>query len=423
MPIFIGETNSLYGEIRAPPSKAYTHRAFIASFLSKGSNKVIDPLISNDTEATLKAIASLGAIVKKIDDSIEIIGTHKPKVAKHPIDCGESAATLRFLLPVAALADGISSFKLSDSLAKRPHALLLEALRQLNVKSVEKHGLIRVHGGSMKGGRISLLGNISSQFVSGLLFACPKLNEATEIHIIDELESKNYVFMTIDVLKAHGIEVSIDRKLDLIKIPPNQDYSPIDYEIEGDYSSAAFLMVAAAITGSRIRIGNLKKNSLQGDKAIVEILKDTGVKVIHYEDIVEINGGKLSSFSISAKDIPDLVPVCAVLACHASGESTISNIKRLKFKESNRVQALYSELTKMGAKILIDEDKLRIKGPCDMKAAEIYPQNDHRIAMACAIAALRAHGKTKILQHECVNKSYPNFFKDLASIGANVYGL
>jgi len=423
MPIYIGKTNGLHGEIKAPPSKAYTHRAFVASLLSKGSNKIIDPLVSDDTNATLKAIICLGAKVKQIDSSIEVFGISKPEVARYPIDCGNSAATLRFLLPVAALANGVSDFKLGSSLAKRPQLPLLKALSQLNVTSIKMHGIIRVYGGNIKGKKISLPGNISSQFISGLLFACPKLKEATEIHIVNELESKNYVFMTIDVLKSHNVKVFFDQKLNLIKIPPNQEYSPIDYKVEGDYSSAAFFMVAAAITDSKIKIRNLNKDSIQGDKTIIKILKDAGVKVIQSKDTVEIDGGKLHSFNISAKDIPDLVPVCAVLACYANGESIISNIKRLRFKESNRIQVLYNELTKMGAKILVENDKLRIKGPCKMKAAEIDPQKDHRIAMACAIAALRADGKTKILDHECVNKSYPNFFKDLASLGVDVYGM
>lgn len=424
MVIFIKKTNQLYGELKAPPSKAYTHRAFIASSLSKGLNKIINPLSSNDTNATLKAIASFGAKIKQINNSIEIIGTSKLKNPTQPIECGESAATLRFLLPVAALSNGVSIFKLGNSLTKRPNLPLLKALKQLNVSSIKKHGLIKIYGGEMKGGKVSLPGNLSSQFISGLLFACPKLKEPTEIHILNELESKNYILMTIDVLKKHNVKVFLNKELNLIKIPPNQDYSPTNHKIEGDYSSAAFFMVAAAITKSKIKIKNLKKDSLQGDKAIIEILKNVGVKILQYEDEVEIHGeGELSSFNISAKDIPDLVPACAVLACYTKGESIISNIKRLRFKESNRIQALYSELTKMGAKIIINDDKLRIKGPCKMKAAEIDPRKDHRIAMACAIAALGANGTTKILNHECVNKSYPNFFKDLASIGVKIDGL
>ncbi|MEM3522382.1 MAG: 3-phosphoshikimate 1-carboxyvinyltransferase, partial [Candidatus Bathyarchaeia archaeon] len=395
MPVYIEKTNSLYGEITAPPSKAYTHRAYIASFLSNGLSKIFNPLISNDTNATLKAIVSFGAKVKQTKNLIEITGVSKPKAAKSPIDCGESAATLRFLLPVAALADGASDFILKNSLLKRPQLPLLKALKQLNIKSIKKHGMIRVYGGSIMGNKINLSGNISSQFISGLLFACPKLKEPTEIHIIDELESKNYVFMTIDVLKSHNVKVLLSQNFDLIEIPPNQDYSPIDHKIEGDYSSAAFLMVAAAITNSKIKIKNLNKNSIQGDEAIVEILKNANVKVIQNENAVEIHGGNISSVNVNAKDIPDLVPACVVLACYANGESTISNIKRLKFKESNRIQALYNELTKMGAKILIENNKLRIIGPCRMKAAEINPQKDHRIAMACAIAALGADGKTK----------------------------
>ncbi|MFQ5836252.1 MAG: 3-phosphoshikimate 1-carboxyvinyltransferase, partial [Candidatus Bathyarchaeia archaeon] len=199
-------------------------------------------------------------------------------------------------------------------------------------------------------------------------------------------------------------------------------YNPCNHEVPGDFSSAAFLLAAAAVTSSKVKVKNLDYHTTQGDRAILDILKKMCSKVRVGDEFVEVEGEQLNAVDVDARDIPDLVPVCALLACYSKGTSKIYNAKRLRYKESDRLGSLHAELKKMGAEIMMHEDSLIISGPCTMHGATVDPHNDHRIAMACAVAALGAVGETKIQNSKCVNKSYPRFFDDLRSLGANVVG-
>ncbi len=426
MEVVVEKTARLEGVVSAPPSKAYTHRMFIAALLSNGTSWISNPLDSDDTQATLRAIEAFGAKTELRENCWTIHGQEALKAPTRPIDCGESGSTLRFMIPVAALAPGPSTFSLGSSLEKRPVAPLLESLKQLGVESAlqqRKDGSsVKIRGGGIRGGKTSIKGDVSSQFISGLLFACPKAKEDTEITVTTMLESKGYVQMTMEVLAKHGITATATSDFIRLWIPSNQNYSPYNHIVPGDFSSAAFLLAAAAITSSRITVKNLDYQTMQGDKAILDILQRMGSAVKAGDKFVEIDGGQLSAVNIDAIDIPDLVPVCTVLACYAKGTSNIYNAKRLRYKESNRLDTLYTELKKMGADIVMKEDSLTIKGPCAMHGATVDPHNDHRIAMACAVAALGAIGETKIQNSECINKSYPQFFNDLRSLGANVHG-
>jgi 3-phosphoshikimate 1-carboxyvinyltransferase len=422
--IVIKKSKHLAGEVSAPPSKAYTHRMLIAALLSNGTSKISNPLVSDDTKATLRAVKAFGAETELLKNCWTIKGVELLKAPKNPINCGESGATLRFMIPVAALASGSTIFTLGSSLERRPIAPLLKSLKQLGIESHlqlrEGSSLVRIHGGGIKGGKTSIRGDISSQFISGLLFACPKAREDTEIVVTTPLESRSYVQITIEVLAKHGIRVSASNDFTQLKIPSNQNYNPCKHEVPGDFSSAAFLVAAAAVTSSRVKVKNLDYQTIQGDRAILDILEKMGSKVRADDKFVEVEGRQLNAVDVDAKDIPDLVPVCAVLACYSKGISKIYNAKRLRYKESNRLSSLSAELKKMGAEIMIKEDSLIIRGPYTMHGATINSHNDHRIAMACAVAALEAIGETKIQNSECVNKSYPRFFDDLRSLGANV---
>jgi 3-phosphoshikimate 1-carboxyvinyltransferase len=424
--IIKGGPRTLSGEVCAPPSKAYTHRMLIAALLSDGVTKISNPLVSNDTEATLRAVKAFGAKVKLQENCWTIEGATPLKTPKKPIDCGESGATLRFMIPVAALAPEPSIFTFETSLERRPIMPLLQSLKKLGVKSSfqrnENGSAVKVQGGGINGGKTTIRGNISSQFISGLLFAFPKAEKNTEITLTTPLESKNYVEMTEEVLNQHGVKVRISKDFRRTHIPSNQTYNPYRHEVPGDFSSAAFLLAAAAVTSSKLRVKNLDYHTKQGDKAILGILKKMGSKVKIHDRFVEIEGKLLTPIEIDAKDIPDLVPVCAVLACYSNGVSKIYNAERLRYKESNRLTSLCAELKKMGADIAMEKDSLIIKGPCAMHGTLIDPHNDHRIAMACAVAALGAKGETKIQNSECVKKSYPRFFEDLRSLGAEVIG-
>jgi 3-phosphoshikimate 1-carboxyvinyltransferase len=283
-----------------------------------------------------------------------------------------------------------------------------------------KHS-VNIRGGGIKGGKTAIRGDITSQFISGLLFACPKADEDTEIIITTPLESKSYIQMTLEVLAEHNIKAHVSSDSTQIQIPSSQAYVSCNHQVPGDFSSAAFLLAAGAITSSKLRVKNLDSNSIQGDREILNILKHMGSKLSAGSDYIEVEGGQqLSAVNVDARDIPDLVPVCAALACYAKGASTIYNAKRLRYKESDRLTSLYTELKKMGAEISMREDSLTIRGPCAMRGAKIDPSNDHRIAMACAVAALEAKGDTVIQDSECVNKSYPVFFDHIRSLGVNV---
>jgi len=426
--VVIKESKTLNGEVCAPPSKSYTQRMLVASLLSSGSSKISGPLFADDTSATMRAIKALGAKVIATRKCWTVVGATPVKGAKQPIDCGESGATLRFMIPVAALAAEPSVFLPGKSLAQRPIEPLLLSLKQLGVEtSIQKIGSrsgIRVQAGGILGGKTSIRGDVSSQFISGLMFACPLANKDSEIFLTSPLESKDYVQMTIEILSKHGIKIEHSENFERIHIPANQVYRPCDHLVPGDFSSAAFLFAAAAITRSDLTMMNLDLSLPQGDKAIIDILQRMGVLVKVRNNQIEIMGtGKsLESFNLNAMDRPDLVPVCAALACYARGTSRIHDAKRLKLKESNRLSSISTELRRMGADIITDESSLTINGPCKLLGTNVDPHKDHRIAMACAIAALGAEGETRIQDAECVKKSYPRFFIDLATLGVDVIG-
>ncbi|MDG6223720.1 MAG: 3-phosphoshikimate 1-carboxyvinyltransferase [Candidatus Bathyarchaeota archaeon] len=425
MDLTVEHTAALKGVVSAPPSKAYTHRLVIAASLSEGTSKIFNPLFSDDTQATMDAVNALGAETEIRENCWIIHGTGCVKTPKNPIDCRESGSTLRFMVPVAALASGSSKFLFGASFARRPIAPLLGSLKELGIKStVQSDGSsVVVCGGGIKGGKTSIRGDVSSQFISGLLFACPKASEDTDITVSTPLESKGYVEMTLEVLVKYGFQGAVKQDMSGFWVPSNQSFIPCDNVVPGDFSSAAFLFAAAAVTSSMITVNSLVYQTAQGDRAILGILKDMGASVEVTEESVKIEGKPLTCIDIDAKDIPDLVPVCAVLACYAKGRSTIFNAKRLKYKESDRLNSISTELKKMGADIEVTEDGLTINGGYPLFGATINPHNDHRIAMSCGVAALGAKGETKIQNVECINKSYPQFFNDLRALGGNVVGL
>lgn len=426
--VTIKKTEWLSGEVCASPSKSYTQRMLIAAALSNGISKVLNPLLSEDTEATTRAVTALGAQVATAEGCWTITGANPLQNAKEPIDCGASGATLRFMIPLAALGPDPSILFFDASLKRRPIEPLVQSLEDLGSKVRQRKlngkDAVLVEGGGILGGETSIPGDVSSQFISGLMFACPLAKVDTEITLTSPLQSVDYVRMTLDVLAKHGVRVDVQDNFRRIDIPANQTYKPCDCRVPGDFSSAAFLLAAAAITKSNVQISNLEYGSVQGDKAILGILKQMGVIGKVCNNSVEINGtgGPLESLDVHAKNIPDLVPVCAVLACFSKGTSKISGAQRLRLKESDRLLSLYFELRKMGVQIDVDESSLTVKGPCVLHGSVIDPHNDHRIAMACSVAALGAEGQTTIQNAECVRKSYPQFFTHLKLMGAEIVG-
>jgi len=408
--------------VKVPPSKSYTHRAIIASALSDGTSKIFSPLFSDDTLATINACKSLGVPIVEANGCLEVKGG-KLKQPKNPINCRLSAATLRFMTAVASLVEGKTVLTGEEGLLKRPIGPLVKALNQLGIhcEARGEYPPVTVYGGSLNGGEASIVGDVSSQFISGLLFVTPLAKNNSKIVLTSQLESKPYVQLTLEVLRKHGVNVKVLGDHEGYVTNGNQKYKPYNHRVPGDFSSASFLMAAAAITGSKIRLKNLDvQTRKQPDIEILDILEKMGVKIVLEEDCVTVEGGKLEGISLDAKNIPDLVPISVVLACYAEGETKIKNVRRLRIKESDRVEAITSELVKMGGKILKLENELIVEGVGRLKGATINPHKDHRIAMACAVAALGAEGKTKILDAECVKKSYPNFFQDLKSLGGKI---
>jgi 3-phosphoshikimate 1-carboxyvinyltransferase len=315
----------------------------------------------------------------------------------------------------------------NEGLKKRPMEPLLKALNQLGVKcySTRNNGRlpIIVFGGGIKGGKALIRGDISSQFISGLLFGLPKAHEKSKIILTSPIESKPYIELTLNFLRKHKIDFEYPPDFSWFSIPGNQQSISCNHLINGDFSSAAFLLAAASIINSRVKVTNLPDNTLQGDQIILTILKNMGVSLRTEKKCVEIQTSQknLSGMTLDVKDIPDLAPICAVLACYAKGDSKIFGIRRLRFKESNRSYAISEELKKMGGKVKENEDSLEIRGINKLRGAELDSHEDHRIAMALTVAALSAHGDSIIHGIECINKSYPDFIKDLKMLGGRVY--
>ncbi|MEM4389985.1 MAG: 3-phosphoshikimate 1-carboxyvinyltransferase [Candidatus Micrarchaeia archaeon] len=414
------------GSVRVPPSKAVSHRALICAALARGKSLIRNFLESEDTKATAEALALLGAKMRKAGThAIEVRGAALPLSApSFPINCRLSGSTIRFLIPLAALADGQVVLTGEGSLLRRPMGELARALHQLGVscETVGGYPPVTVRGfGSIPGGKCALRGDVSSQFVSGLLFAAPLAASPVTIHLTTPLESKPYVELTLAMMRKFGIRVKASANLRSFHVSP-QRYRPARIVVEGDWSNAAFLLSAGILAGGRagVRVVGLERKTTQGDSAIYAILRQMGGDVRWKGKALVARKSSLRAASINAADIPDLVPILSVLACFAKGTTRITRAARLRLKESDRLAAMAAELSKMGASIREMQDGLVISGPCRLRGAVVETYNDHRIAMSLAVAALCAEGMTTVRGAECVAKSYPGFWRDLKSLSASI---
>ena len=411
---------SLMGTVRAPGSKAYTHRALVASLLSEGETIIQGASECDDAQRTLEAIRSLGARVQIQNGRICSSGTEKLASCIDPIDCGESGATLRFLTAIAGTSPTRTTLRASESLAKRPLEPLLKAIETLGASttiSENKDGSEVKVQGPLKGGEAWIPGNISSQFISGLLFAAPLATTDVTIHVNGRLESRPYVEMSLDVLKRHGI--SIDVEDNDFHIPAPQKYTATSHDVPGDFSSAAFLIAGAGIAGEEITISSLNPGSLEPDAVFLKVIDQMGLEVKNVGQTLKVKGSKLEPFVFDAVNNPDLVPPLEVLGCFAKGTSEIRGVKRLRYKETNRLQTIPAELGKMGAKVSLSDDVVKISGG-GMVGCALDSKHDHRVAMSCAIASIGASGDSSIRNAEAVSKSYPEFFQDLIRLGVEL---
>lgn len=413
------------GSVEAPPSKSQTHRYYAAALLTEGLSIVEQPSRCLDAEATLRAVRLMGCKVYRTESGVKLLGKGGPEAPDDIIYCGGSGTTIRIFTAISALAPGLTVLTGNRSLRRRPMGPLLDSLKQLGVQCHSAGGgrpPVVVLGGSLKPGLVKVKGDISSQYISGLLFTLAKADGESIIQLTTPLVSKPYVDMTLEALKMSGVNIRMSEDYRVFKIDGPYDFKPFKVMVEGDYSSAAVLMVAAAITGGKVKVEGLKRDSLQPDRRILEILKDIGCRVRTGENYVEVHGSSdlYDTFEVDVSDSPDLAPILVVLASSCRGTSKLSGVSRLRFKESNRVESLTSQLDKMGLKIRVSDDCMFIEGPSRLKGTVVNPSGDHRIAMACAVAALKAHGETVIRNASCVNKSYPRFYQDLKSLGVSV---
>ncbi len=418
--------SSVSGEVSAPPSKSYTHRAVIVASLAAGESIIENPLLSDDTLYTINACRSLGADIELRGDRLKIIGTGgQIRVApdRQRIFVGNSGSTIRMVAPMAALSQTKVVLDGNSRLRQRPIGDLLSALESLRVhaRSLENNGYppIEIQGGRFSGGEVEISGLVSSQHISSLLMIAPYTEEGLSIKIAGGLHSRPYVDITIDVMQAFGVETeNKDYKEFIVK--GGQKYQARDYQIEGDYSSAAYFFAAGAIGGKPVTVKNLKADSVQGDRHLLTILSEMGGSVEHQEEQVRISRNKeLTGITVDMGDYPDIVPTVAVVAAYAHGKTKINNIGHLKFKETDRLSDVAAELVKMGIRTDVTENTMTVYGG-KPKGAEIEVHADHRLAMGFAIAALFAEGGSIISGAEAVSKSYPQFFTDLKKLGAKI---
>ena len=429
--------SQLKGEIQAPASKSSMQRACAAALLSKGTTVLKNPGHSNDDKAAMGIIQTLGVSLKNNNEELVINNSSFPALTNNSaltIDCGESGLSIRMFTPIAALSEKEITINGSGSLTTRPMDFFDEILPQLGVKVKSDNGKLPiVIQGPLQPKTIEVDGSLSSQFLTGLLMAYsaapPKSspkgrtfehpdNSVVSIKVRN-LKSKPYIDLTLDVMKKFGM-----------RIPENKNYEEFifknethdsglmthNYTVEGDWSGAAFLLVAGAIAGP-VTVKGLDTNSTQADKAIINALKKANVAIEILGNDIVVHPVDLKGFEFDATDCPDLFPPLVALAAYCSGETKIQGVHRLTHKESNRTEALMQEFWKMGVKIRLQDDTMIIYGISKLNAAKVHSHHDHRIAMACAVAALKAEGEMEIEEAQSVKKSYPDFYTDLQTLG------
>jgi 3-phosphoshikimate 1-carboxyvinyltransferase len=409
--------NQLKGDIDAPSSKSYTHRAIIAASLARGKSKISNITYSEDIHATINAVRAMGAKVEIHDHYCYVNGVKKVRKIHEEVKCKESGSTLRFAIPVFALSNKKFTITGKPSLMKRPLDVYKEIFTTQGDEYHFSENRLTVEG-KLQAKTYEIDGTISSQFLTGLMFALPLLKDDSTIKIKIHLESKSYIDITIDLLDEFGIKIK--EMDDGYFIKGNQSYQAIDYAVEGDYSQAAFFLVGGQLNGA-IRINNLDHDSPQGDQVIVDIIRAMKGRVIYSEEGLVCEKTKTKATNIDIKDCPDLGPILSLLACLSVGQTRISNIERLRIKESDRVASTVETLKALGASIRTSDTEIIIQGQDTLKGGvTVDSHNDHRIAMMVAIASLVCEQPITLTNPQAVNKSYPDFYRDFQALGGNI---
>lgn len=420
------------GVVKAPPSKSYSHRAVILASLAKGTSRLYDMLYSEDTLASIRVCKALGAQINRVDDCLEVIGTGGKlhNSCENPIDLANSGTTLRLMTSVAALSDNEVILTGDESLQTRPMGLLMGALQPLGVETQslndnEKAPILIKPG--YVGGETNIYGNVSSQFISSILISSPLSKEGVTLYVLPEFKSKPYVNMTLDIMRKFGVKTlsgyylkheTCDKehqscKIDEFKVI-KQCYDACDYTVEGDYSSASYLLALIAINGGKAKIMNLFRNSKQGDKVILDILQQMGAKIIRDEDNVIIGSdGNLKAIDVDLSNAPDLLITVAVLAAMAEGTTNITGVSHARVKETDRIDTTCRELEKLGCKLVEREDGMSITG--GVHSGVVDSHGDHRLAMAFSLIGLKHD--IEITNGEVFDVSFPDFIESMAELG------
>ncbi len=408
-----------HGSIQIPPSKSMAHRAIICASLANGTSRIHNISYSKDIQATIQCMRLLGANIQEHDTSVTITGITKfPQEITSTLPCEESGSTLRFLIPIFSLCNQRIYFEGKGRLLQRPQTIYQQLFDEQGLYFKQTKDYICIEG-SLQPQTYTIDGNISSQFISGLLFTLPLLQEDSIIKIIPPFASKSYVDLTIDMLRHFHINVTF---LDpyTIHIPGKQSYKSCDYTVEADYSQFAFYAVLAAIQGE-LTLTGVTHHSLQGDRQILSILASYGATIQPIKNGYHIKKGNLFAQQIDIENCPDLGPILSVLGAYANGTTTLLHASRLRIKESDRIQAMEEELHKFQITTYSDEDRLSIIGKSTLQCDEvILGHQDHRIVMAMTIAALCSQTPCIIDGAQAITKSYPNFFEDILQIHGNI---
>lgn len=402
----------LKGQVRIPPSKSMAHREIICASLADGESRIENLAYSDDIIATIKCMRALGAYIKDNPDNLFVKGNSQRQNSYLVFDCNESGSTLRFMLPIAlALNSGKNKFVGRGKLGKRPMDIYERICKSQGIEYIDEsknnpdNFLDLTVQGKLKCGDFYVDGGVSSQFISGLLFALPLLDGDSRIFIEGELQSASYLDLTLSALKEYGID--IQKEGNVIFVKGNQMYMNHDSCIEGDYSQSAFFEVANYL-GSDVEILGLNEESLQGDKVIKDFIER--LKEADENERLVFDGG----------DCPDIIPVFALACCLRKGKTEIVNVGRLRIKECDRLKATVQELKKLGADIEEGADSISVVGVDKLKGAIVDSHRDHRMAMTLSVAATACDGEVILKDSECVSKSYPDFYEDYTKLGGKI---
>ncbi|MCP1306038.1 3-phosphoshikimate 1-carboxyvinyltransferase [Paenibacillus tyrfis] len=426
MKAIVKPTPRLGGTINALSSKNYTTRYLLIAALADGTSTVYFPAHSEDSDAMRRCIRDLGAVLEEDDEKMTIrgFGRHPKHVSE--LNVGNAGAVLRFLMSVAAFCPEVTFINAyPDSLGKRPHDDLIDALKQMGVEVEHREGKlpITIRGGHPRGGKITVSGNVSSQFLSSLLFVAPLLDEDSEITVLHDLKSKIIVGQTLEVIAQAGVKIEASDDLMHYKIPGKQQYKPQNYTVQGDYPGSAAILAAAAVTHSDVTVLHLAEQSRQGERAVVDVLRAMGVDLTHENDAVRIRGNqKLIAGEFDGDHFTDGVLAMVAAAVFAEGTSRFYNVENLRYKECDRITDFVNELRKAGADVEERQSEIIVHGrPQGVTGGvEINAHYDHRVIMALTIVGLRSEQGLIINDAHHVAKSYPHYFEHLLSLGAQI---